>query len=155
MALAEPLGADVGVGRLDADLSGWDVGTAKPTSAERATVTHHLVDVAEPHDSASVARFQLDGSRPIDERIETRTVGGSGLYYRALVDRLELPGTDEETRRQLETEARPSPPGDTPAPGGHDSDAAAKIEPANVRRLVRALEVAAIAGRRFSSYAEA
>jgi tRNA dimethylallyltransferase len=83
-------------------------------------------------------------------------VGGSGLYFRALVDQLEFPGTDPDTRADLELEAAA-----VGATGLHrrlafaDPAAAAKIEPGNVRRTVRALEVAAITGREFSSFAEA
>jgi tRNA dimethylallyltransferase len=83
-------------------------------------------------------------------------VGGSGLYYRAVVDELEFPGTDAALRRSLEAEARA-----LGAPRLHrrlsavDPEGAAKMEPTNERRVVRALEVAAMTGRPFSSYAEA
>jgi len=83
-------------------------------------------------------------------------VGGSGLYFRAVVDGLDFPGTDPEVRRELETEAEAV--GARPLHErlrSFDPAAAVKIEPANVRRTVRALEVAAVTGRPFSSYAEA
>ena len=139
---------------------GMDVGTAKPTSAERARVPHHLIDLAEPSEPFSVARYQALGRTAL-AGIETRVrpallTGGSGLYFRALVDDLEFPGTDAATRGELEAEAS--------AVGVDalyrrlaemDPIAAAKIEPGNVRRTIRALEVAAITGRPFSSFAAA
>jgi tRNA dimethylallyltransferase len=138
---------------------GMDVGTAKPSPEQRARVPHHLLDVAEPSEPFSVARYQdladdaLDG---VERRGRTPLlVGGSGLYLRAIVDRLTFPGTAASVRAMLETEAA--------AIGsarlherlrGFDPVAAAKIEPSNVRRVVRALEVAAVTARPFSSFAE-
>ena len=160
LAIAETLAAEIV--SVDSMLvyRGMDVGTAKPTAEERARVPHHLIDLAEPSEPFSVARYQelgraslagitRRGSRPI-------LVGGSGLYFRALVDELEFPGTDAATRAELQLEAAA-----VGATGLHrrlafaDPAAAAKIEPGNVRRTVRALEVAAITGREFSSFAEA
>jgi tRNA dimethylallyltransferase len=139
---------------------GMDLGTAKPTAAQRARVPHHLIDLAEPSGPFSVARYQALGLVALAD-LETRgrpalLVGGSGLYFRSLVDDLEFPGTDPATRGELEAEAS--------VVGAErlyrrlaeiDPVAAAKIEPGNVRRTVRALEVAAITGRLFSSYAGA
>ena len=139
---------------------GMDVGTAKPTARERNGIPHHLVDVADPDEPFSVARFQAmardvlagiagRGNRPL-------LVGGSGLYFRAVVDDLEFPGTSANLRRSLEAEA-----GALGAQAMHhrlagfDPLAAAKIEPSNARRTVRALEVAALTGVPFSSFAEA
>ncbi|HYU58583.1 MAG TPA: tRNA (adenosine(37)-N6)-dimethylallyltransferase MiaA [Actinomycetota bacterium] len=137
---------------------GMDVGTAKPAGAERAAVRHHLIDVAEPDERFSVARFQrlaAEALTAIAGRGRTALlVGGSGLYYRAVVDGLAFPATDPAVRVALETEAVA-----VGAAGLHrrlaafDPAAAAKIEPGNVRRTVRALEVAAITGRTFSSFA--
>src|SRR5512145_2287766 len=83
-----------------------DIGTAKPTAAERARVPHHLIDVADPSESFTVQRYQRLALETIDGiRRRGRTpllVGGSGLYVRAVVDRLEFPGTDPATRRELE-----------------------------------------------------
>src|SRR5215211_5856953 len=128
---------------------GMDIGTAKPTPAERARVPHHLIDVVDPLESFSVARYQALGREALSgiaSRGRTAfLVGGSGLYFRALVDGLEFPGTDPVVRDELEAEAA--------AVGTDrlyrrlaetDPPAAAKIEPGNVRRTVRALEVAAI-----------
>ncbi len=139
---------------------GMDVGTAKPTSDQRASVPHHLIDVAEPSESFSVARYQAL-ARTVLEDLGSRgrrplLVGGSGLYFRAVVDDLEFPGTDADTRAELERQAQA-----LGAPGLHrrllmaDPAAAGRIEPGNARRTVRALEVAALTGRQFSSFAEA
>lgn len=158
IALAEVLGAEVV--SVDSMLAyrGMDVGTAKPTAEQRARVPHHLVDVAEPSEPFSVARYQalareaIEGIRARGRRV--LLAGGSGLYLRAVVDDLVFPGTDPEVRRELEREA---------ATAGAirlyerlwrvDPVAAAKIEQGNVRRTVRALEVSRITGRPFSSFA--
>ncbi len=136
---------------------GLDVGTAKPDPEHRSAVRHHLIDIIEPGEPFSVAEFQrlgLGAISAIRERARVPLlVGGSGLYYRALVDRLEFPGTLASIRGLLEAEAR------TVGPEALyrrlidlDPEAARRIEPANVRRTVRALEVIALTGRRFSSY---
>ncbi len=131
---------------------GMDVGTAKPTAEQRARVPHHLLDLVEPSEAFSVAAFQA-AAREVADDVRSRglrplLVGGSGLYLRAVVDELEFPGTDPAVRDELQREAE--------ALGAErmhgrlaemDPAAAAKIEPENVRRTVRALEVAAITGR--------
>jgi tRNA dimethylallyltransferase len=136
---------------------GMNVGTAKPTAEQRAIVAHHLLDIAEPSERFTVARFQeLAGDVLADlarRGVTPLLVGGSGLYLRAIVDDLAFPGEDAEVRRQLEREAG--------AVGSErlfqrlaDSDpaAAARIDPGNVRRVIRALEVAAATGRPFSAF---
>jgi tRNA dimethylallyltransferase len=160
LRVAEALGAEI----LSIDsmqvYRGMDVGTAKPTEEQRARVPHHLLDLVEPSEAFSVAAFQAAAREAADDvrRRGSRPllVGGSGLYLRAVVDRLEFPGTESDVRGELEEEAA--------AVGAErmhgrlaemDPVAASKIEPANVRRTVRALEVAAITGRPFSSYAAA
>ena len=133
---------------------GMDIGTAKATPAERATVPHHLLDLADPGDDFSVAAFQTAGQAAL-AAIAARghravLVGGTGLYLRALVDGLRLPGRYPSVRAALEAEA------DTPALharlAGLDPEAAARMEPGNRRRVVRALEVTLGSGRPFSSY---
>ncbi|HEY3264684.1 MAG TPA: tRNA (adenosine(37)-N6)-dimethylallyltransferase MiaA, partial [Actinomycetota bacterium] len=137
---------------------GMDIGTAKPTAEQRERVPHHLLDVAEPSEPFSVARYQ-ELARAAIARIRSRgrrvlLVGGSALYERAIVDELGFPGTDPDTRSGLEAEAAV-----VGATGLHerlaasDPAAAAKIEPGNVRRTVRALEVAELTGQPFSSFA--
>ena len=133
---------------------GMDVGTAKPSPAERAEVPHHLLDVAEPTEDYSVARYR----RAVDEvvaAVEARgnralLVGGTGLYVQAVVDRLDPPGRWPDVRAGLEADP------DTAALWERlqrlDPVAAGRIEPGNRRRLVRALEVTIGSGRPFSSY---
>jgi len=160
LRVAEALGAEI----LSIDsmqvYRGMDVGTAKPTTEQRARVRHHLLDLVDPSEAFSVAAFQAAAREAADDvrRRGARPllVGGSGLYLRAVVDRLEFPGTESNVRGDLEEEAA-----FVGADRMHgrlaemDPVAASKIEPANVRRTVRALEVAAITGRPFSSYASA
>lgn len=139
---------------------GMDIGTAKPTDVQRGIVRHHLLDLAEPSEPFSVAQYQLTARDVLAdlEGRETRPllVGGSGLYFRACVDDLEFPSTDPATRADLERQAD--------ALGAArlyarlrdlDPIAAAKIEPGNIRRTIRALEVAGLTGRTFSSFATA
>lgn len=134
-----------------------DIGTAKPTPAEREVVPHHMFDVVEPTEPLTVAEYQRMARRAvaaIHSRGDTPLlVGGSGLYFRAVVDPLEFPGTDPAVRRRLQDRA------DEEGPGAMhrllqqvDAEAAERIHPANVRRTVRALEVMEFAGRPFSSY---
>ena len=158
--VAQALGAEIL--SIDSMLvyRGMDVGTAKPTAEQRSRVPHHLLDLVDPNEPFSVAAFQAAARSAADDvRRRGRPpllVGGSGLYFRAVVDDLEFPGTEPAVRRELEREAV--------AVGaerlhhrlaGFDPAAAGKIEPANVRRTVRALEVASITGRPFSSFAGA
>jgi tRNA dimethylallyltransferase len=158
IAVAERLGAEIV--SVDSMLvyRGMDVGTATPTAAERARVPHHLLDVAEPGERFSVSRFQALAREAL-ERIGARggralLVGGSGLYYRAVVDGLEFPPTDAATRQELERQAVAlGPEGLYARLATSDPAAAGRIEPENVRRTVRALEVAAVTGRPFSTFA--
>jgi tRNA dimethylallyltransferase len=159
MTLSRRLGAEIV--SVDSMLvyRGMDVGTAKPTPAERAEVSHHLVDVAEPEEPFSVVRYQ-QLARAVVEGIDARgrrvlLVGGSGLYFRAIVDELEFPATDPDARDELWAEAEVLGPDRLYERLVEvDPAAAARIEPSNVRRTVRALEVAAVTGRPFSSYAD-
>jgi tRNA dimethylallyltransferase len=132
---------------------GMDVGTAKATPAEQAEVPHHLLDVADPEEDYSVARFQADVGEVI-AGIEARgrralVVGGTGLYVQAVVDGLAFPGEWPDLKAALE---------DQPSEELHrrlsdlDPLAASRIEPRNTRRLVRALEVTLGSGSPFSSF---
>lgn len=133
---------------------GMDVGTAKPSPAERAEVPHHLIDIVDPADEYTVARFRRDVDATLDG-IEARgrralLVGGTGLYVQAVVDELDIPGRYPEVRAELEAEA------DTAALhrrlAALDPVAATRMEPTNRRRIVRALEVSLGSGRPFSSF---
>ncbi len=133
---------------------GMDIGTAKPTAAEQAEVVHHLIDVADPHEEYAVARF-ADDVRSARAEIAARGhralfVGGTGLYLSAVVDDLDVPGRYPDVRARLDAEP------DTAALhrrlGELDPVAAARMEPTNRRRIVRALEVTEGSGRPFSSF---
>jgi tRNA dimethylallyltransferase len=158
--LARRLGAEVLVIDSMTVYRGMTVGTAKPSSEARAEIPHHLVDVSDPTAPFSVAVFQRlarDALAAVRARGHPALlVGGSGLYFRAVVDDLEFPGTDPRVRRSLGAEVQTLGAERLHARlAGIDPEAAAKIEPANARRTVRALEVAALTGRTFSSFAEA
>ena len=132
-----------------------DAGTAKPPKDLRARVPHHLIDVFDPAHEVTVADFQ-DLARAAIDDIWSRgrlplLVGGSGLYFRAVVDDLVFPPRSEEVRASLEDEA------DELGPEAlHerlrvvDPLAAGRMEPNNTRRIIRALEVIELTGRKFS-----
>jgi tRNA dimethylallyltransferase len=133
---------------------GMDIGTAKPTRAVRAEVPHHLIDVADPWEEFTVTRFAALADATIAD-IEARgrralLVGGTGLYLRAVVDDLDVPGQYPETRTELERDP------DTRALHRRlaelDPVAASRMEPSNRRRVLRALEVTLGSGRPFSSF---
>jgi tRNA dimethylallyltransferase len=131
---------------------GMDVGTAKLTPPEREGVPHHVLDIWSVRDPASVAEYQSLARSAIDGILARhRTpllVGGSGLYVRAVLDRLVFPGTDAELRAHFEAELALVGPAVLHARlAGHDPDAAARILPSNGRRIVRALEVLELTGR--------
>ena len=131
-----------------------DIGTDKPTAAVRAEVTHHLVDVADPSEDYSLTMFQAAARQARSEIAERGRravlVGGTGLYHRAVIDDLEIPGRYPEAVASLESEP------DTEALHGQlvelDPVAASRMEPTNRRRIMRALEVTLGSGRPFSSY---
>ena len=135
---------------------GMDIGTAKLTQAERRGVPHHLLDVWDVTQAASVAEYQDLADTAITD-IEARgkvpiVTGGSGLYIRAALGDLEFPGTDEAIRQRLEAELTQQGPGPLHARlQGADPAAAAAILPSNGRRIVRALEVIELSGRPFSA----
>jgi tRNA dimethylallyltransferase len=157
MALVGRLGAEVVLVDSMTVYRGMDIGTAKPSVADRASVPHHLVDLADPAEPFSVAAFQRKARAALlsiaDRGRAALLVGGSGLYFRAVVDDLSFPGTDPGTRRGLEAEARALGPERLHARlRASDPEAAGRIDPGNARRTVRALEVAAITGKPFSAY---
>ena len=132
---------------------GMDIGTAKPTPAERRAIRHHLVDVVDPDDGYDAARFARDAAAAIaDVRGRGRwpvLVGGTGLYYRALVrGLLPRPPADRALRAALLAEERASGPrGSPPPPPGPRPGAAARLHPRDALRVSRALEVALQTGR--------
>ncbi len=154
--LARALGGEV----VNADAMqlyrGMDIGTAKATAAERRGVPHHLLDVLDVTESASVAAYQRHARAVIERLLAAGTVpvlvGGSGLYVRSVVDELRFPGTDARVRAKLEREAA-----ERGTAALHrrlaelDPRAAATILPSDTRRTVRALEVIEITGEPFSA----
>lgn len=135
---------------------GMDIGTAKLTPEERGGVPHHLLDVWDVTETASVAEYQRLARERIDALLaEGRwpvLVGGSGLYVRGAVDNLEFPGTDPEIRARLEDELTLRGPGALHARlAAADPEAAQAILPSNGRRIVRALEVIEITGKPFTA----
>jgi tRNA dimethylallyltransferase len=135
---------------------GMDIGTAKLTPAERAGVPHHLLDVWEVTETASVAEYQRLARAEIDRLLAAGRVpvlvGGSGLYVRAALDVMDFPGTDPGVRARLEAELAEHGPGGLHARlAALDPDAARAILPSNGRRIVRALEVVEITGRPFTA----
>lgn len=147
MILAEWSGAEIVSVDAMQVYRGMDVGTAKPTPADRSRIPHHMIDVAEPEEAYSVARFQAEGRLALGEIAgrgsRALVVGGSGLHLRALVDPLEFPPTDEEVRARFEAlspaEARRRLLLVDPEAGDH-------VDLENPRRVVRALEIFEITG---------
>jgi tRNA dimethylallyltransferase len=156
LALAQALGGEV----INADAlqlyRGMDIGTAKLPVDERRGIRHHLLDVLDVTEEASLAAYQRDARAARDAVAAAGgvpvLVGGSGLYVRAVLDQLEIPPTDPVVRTRLEREA-----GKLGAEAMHarltelDPVAAIAILPGNVRRVVRALEVIELTGRPFSA----
>ncbi|HEX8488727.1 MAG TPA: tRNA (adenosine(37)-N6)-dimethylallyltransferase MiaA [Propionibacteriaceae bacterium] len=135
---------------------GMDVGTAKPSPADREEVRHHLVDILDITETATVAEFQRLARHAIEDcrqrEVVPLVVGGSALYVRAILDDFEFPGTDPEIRAELEAELlRVGPDVLHQRLREQDPAAAATILPANGRRIVRALEVITLTGRPFSA----
>ena len=135
---------------------GMDIGTAKPSRADRRVVPHHLIDTHEVEDPLDVVWFR-DHAREAIMAVRDRgrtplLVGGSGLYVQAVLDDLRFPGTDPDVRERLENELR-----EVGAEQMHarlaqvDPAAAAVILPTNGRRIVRALEVNEITGEPFTA----
>jgi tRNA dimethylallyltransferase len=156
IALAEPIDAEI----INADsmqvYRGMDIGTAKITVDERQGIRHHMLDVLDVNQDSTVAWYQGDARAVIDE-IHSRgknvvMVGGTGLYIKAVIDELNFPDTDPMVRHTLNKEAEEL---------GIDSmferlekldpAAALAIDRANLRRIIRALEVIEITGKPFTA----
>jgi tRNA dimethylallyltransferase len=137
---------------------GMDIGTAKPSAAERARVPHHLIDIIDPSDAYSAARFVADARRLIDA-IESRNrvallVGGTMLYFKALFDGLDpMPAADPAIRAELERRAaREGWPALHAELARVDPVAARRIAPADSQRIQRALEVHRVSGMPISAW---
>jgi tRNA dimethylallyltransferase len=156
LALAQELGGEV----VNADsmqlYRGMDIGTAKLAGPQRQGVPHHLLDIWDVTENASVAEYQRLARAAVDGVLARGQVpllvGGSGLYVRAVLDELDFPGTDPALRAELEAELAAR----GPAPlyerlRATDPAAAEAILPSNGRRIVRALEVIALTGAPFAA----
>ncbi|MFE7408665.1 tRNA (adenosine(37)-N6)-dimethylallyltransferase MiaA [Isoptericola sp. NPDC057559] len=135
---------------------GMDVGTAKVPAVERRGIVHHQLDVLDPREDASVARYQLEARADLDaiagRGARAVVVGGSGLYVRALLDHMDFPGTDPDVRSRLEERAeREGRRALHDELARLDPGAAASIGPHNTRRIVRALEVIELTGRPYTA----
>ncbi|WP_347041077.1 tRNA (adenosine(37)-N6)-dimethylallyltransferase MiaA [Brachybacterium nesterenkovii] len=136
---------------------GMDIGTAKVTDAERRGVPHHLLDVLDVTQEASVSAYQRE-ARAVIAAIRERgrvpiVVGGSGLYVRALLDDIAFPPTDAAVRARLEERiAQEGAPALHRELAATDPAAAERIGPEDARRIVRALEVGEITGGSFRAY---
>ncbi len=151
VALAQALGGEV----VNADsmqlYRGLDIGTAKLTEQEQQGVPHHLLDVWDVRVTATAAAYQELARAHLQALLQRGVtpilVGGSGLYVRAALDRMEFPGTDPELRARLEAELAADGPGRLHARLAElDPEAATRMEPSNGRRIVRALEVVTLTG---------
>ena len=158
LAAAQAMG---GVELVSADAfqvyRGMDIGTAKATVAERRAVPHHLIDIVDADQEFNLAEFQRHYRAVVDD-LDARTatailVGGTGLYQRIAIDDFDLPGHWPEVRADLEAEiADLGPEALHRRLADVDPAAAARMEPTNIRRIVRALEVYCGSGRPFSSF---
>jgi tRNA dimethylallyltransferase len=158
LAIAQELGAEI----ISVDSAlvyrGMDIGTAKPTAAERATVPHHLIDIRDPLQAYSAAEFAADARRLTGE-INARgklalLVGGTMLYFKALFEGLDaMPAADAGVRAQLEAQAA-----EAGWPALHaelariDPPTAARLSPNDSQRIQRALEVFRLTGQPLSSF---
>ena len=156
LALAETLGGEV-VNTDSMQLyRGMDIGTAKLSVAERRGIPHHLLDVLDVSEPATVAEFQGWARSAIADcrarGVVPVLVGGSALYTRAVLDRFEFPGTDPAVRSRYEEQlAEVGPEALHARLAEVDPEAAGRILPLNGRRIVRALEVIELTGRPFSA----
>jgi tRNA dimethylallyltransferase len=156
--LAEKLNGEIVSADSRLFYRGMDIGTAKPTPAERARIPHHLIDMAEPDETWSLARFQQAAREAIAD-IHARgklpfLVGGTGQYVRAVTEGWSPPEVKPDERLRAELERLKNERGQNWL---HDKldlldpEAAARMDPRNVRRTIRALEVILTTGKKFSA----
>jgi tRNA dimethylallyltransferase len=161
LALAEQLGGEIVNCDSTAVYRGLDIGTDKPSLSERRGIPHHLIDVAEPTETYTAARFAADAARAVRD-IAARgrvpiVVGGTGLYYRALTRGLfPGPARDDATRARLVAVAgRRGPERLHRWLARVDPASALRIQPRDTQRMVRALEVYLLTGRPLTDHFDA
>lgn len=156
LALAEEVGGEIVSIDSAQVYRGMDIGTAKPSEEDMARVPHHMIDICDPAQTLTVAEFQKLARQSISSvlsrQITPILVGGSGLYFRAVVDPLDFPRTDPGVRAQIEKEVLDSPSAAYQRLIEIDPEAAERIQLSNVRRVIRALEVIEITGAKFSDF---
>jgi tRNA dimethylallyltransferase len=158
-ALAAAAYAPIEIVSVDSALvyRGMDIGTAKPTHAERARVPHHLIDIIDPRDAYSAAEFCVDALRLISDILERGNqpllVGGTMMYYKALADGLsDLPAADPSIRADLDAQAlREGWPALHAKLAQVDPASAARLAPNDSQRIQRALEVWMVTGQPLSA----
>ena len=151
---AERIGGEIVAADSRQVYRGMDIGTAKPSAAERRRVRHHCIDLVDPGERYDAARYQHDGRAALaDIAARGKTayvVGGTGLYVRALLDGLVLAAapTDPDLRARLEARAVSESGASLHRElAAIDRAGAERVDPRNVRRVVRYLEIALLAGR--------
>ncbi len=165
IAAAERVRAELGVAveivAVDAFTvyRGMDIGTAKPDAEQRRRVPHHCLDLLDPDTDCTAEWFQTQARSAIADLhgrgVLPLLVGGSGLYFRTVVDPLEFPPTDPTLRGQILKRLGDDPPAAHAILAAADPAGAARIDPSNLRRTVRALEVIELTGRPFSDWRRA
>ncbi|WP_028223056.1 tRNA (adenosine(37)-N6)-dimethylallyltransferase MiaA [Paraburkholderia oxyphila] len=156
---AAPHGRTVEIVSVDSALvyRGMDIGTAKPSAAERAAAAHHLIDIVDPAEAYSAANFRADALRVTGEILARGNVpllvGGTMLYYKALTQGLnDLPGADPAVRAQLDAEAaRDGWPALHARLAHVDPPTAARLAPNDSQRIQRALEIFMLSGQPMSA----
>lgn len=156
LEVANSIGAEI----VNADsmqlYRGMDIGTAKLSVEERKGIPHHLLDILDVSQDASVAQYQILARECIDERrtagVPVVIVGGTGLYIKSIIDEMNFPETDPILRKKLEDEAEQLGTAELYSRLRLlDPEAALAIEPANTRRIIRALEVIEVTGLPYSA----
>ena len=153
MRAAEAFGGEIVSADSRQVYRGMDIGTAKPTAAEQARVRHHCIDLVDPGTRYDAARYQRDALAALTEiaarGMRAYVVGGTGLYVRALLDGLRLAALPADADLRATLEGRGVAEGGAPLHrelARLDPAAAARVDPRNVRRVVRYLEIATLAG---------
>jgi tRNA dimethylallyltransferase len=158
IAVAKRLGGAIVSADSRQIFRGMDIGTAKPTAAERAQVPHHMIDIVDPTDDYDASRYATDAERVIARLIEDRTepivVGGTGFYLASLFEGLfEGVGRDDDARGALQARLdREGPVALHAELAEIDPEAAERIHPNDASRIVRALEVFRSTGRPLSEW---
>lgn len=154
--IAQHLGGEIVSADAYQLYKGMDIGTAKVTASQQRGIRHYQLDQLEICEKASVAAYQKAARADILRIYERGKVpiiaGGSGLYVRAVLDKINFPGTDARVRARLEQQLAEAGPGELRRRLERlDPKAATTIEPNNLRRIVRALEVIEITGKPFTA----